>query len=341
MGNTQYYNQYQQAPVQQMTGYQYQQTGYVNQPVQQAVYQQPAQSQQAKSKSGFSYPEQIWSTKNDKQNLCIEDHLSLPRQQEYENGSDKGKLQPMTAHGIFSKFKLTILNYEQHRSVGINIDPKKLKSIELKTQAAELIRMQKQSQSSSDSAQSPAYTVTILGGHANIKGKTPAQAIMEDINNISLLQAQAQYLAANVSKYRGNQSQLDAINDAFTLYNAGQLQAADLPLIIYTDDKVPNKATKDAEGYTNFNSCKITCNFNMNYPIKVEIMNAKVLLNQQGNPDMQSAKDKASYSYQMTLEEWEDAVSTMTEAKRLFEENGYMDRRAVAKQSANINAGRA
>lgn len=317
--------------------YQTQQYGQIiSYPAQQGQQQQH-NTQKPKPKSGYSYPEQIWDAKTGKQAFCIDDHLCYPEAGEYEvNG---GKLQPHAIHGTYSRFQLSILNYEQSRSVKINLDPRKLKALETKTMAAEMIKMERQAKGSSGTAQSPAYTVTILGGHANIKGKTPAQAIMENKDNIQHLQTQYQYLAANVGKFRANQTQLDAITDAFNLYNTGKLQAAELPLILYTDSKVPNK-TPDKDGYVNYVSCDITCNFSMDYPVKVEILNTKARLDQKGNPNLKDSKDMIKLSYQMTLEEWEDAVGTMTGLKEVFEKNGQLDRHQLARYSAGVNAGR-
>ena len=327
--------------------YQYQNYNYAQQgqiisyPVQQqgqaASYQTQPQELKKKPKSGYSYPEQLWSTKTAKQAFCIDDHLCYPEADEYE--AQGGKLQPLALHGAFSKFQLSILNYEQSKSAKINLDPRKLKALETKTMAAEMIKLERQAKGTSGTAQSPAYTVTILGGHANIKGKTPAQAIMEDAANIQHLQAQAQYLSANVGKFRANQSQIDAIADAFNLYNAGKLQAAELPLILYKDSKVPNKVS-DAEGYVNYVSCDITCNFSMDYPIKIDILNTKARLDQKGNPNLKDSKEKVEYSFQMTLEEWEDAVGTMMRLKDTFEQNGQLDRHNLARHSAGVNAGR-
>lgn len=71
---------------------------------------------------------------------------------------------------------------------------------------------------------SAAYTVQLTSG--NMKGKTPAQILMETADGEEakkLLRAQYSFLQKNLSSYPRNQKQMDAILDAVRLFEAGQL----------------------------------------------------------------------------------------------------------------------
>lgn len=68
---------------------------------------------------------------------------------------------------------------------------------------------------------SKAYAVKFFIGE--FRGKTPAQVLTEDPENVDKLLKQKEQLSANVSRYPKNQDQIDAIDEAITLLENGML----------------------------------------------------------------------------------------------------------------------
>lgn len=290
--------------------------------------------QSSKPKSGYSYPEQIFGRQDAQKGFFIEDHLCAPTNEEYEKNG--GSLQPLDLHSKYSKIQISILNYANRKSAAYNIDPKEIEGIRLKTQAItnSLIGQKKYDD---DDSNRPAYTVIIRGGNSKIKGKTPAQAITDDVGNIQLLQQQAAYLNENLAKYPANAQQIQAIQDAFVLYKSGQLKKVDTTFSIYSNGKVPSKEKKDKEGYVKYVLTNIEYNKNMTYPISIEISNMLVQLDQNGIPDTTKKKPLADYTYHLSLEDWGDAVSIIVDTKKDFESEVRKQQRKIAKSAAAQN----
>ena len=68
---------------------------------------------------------------------------------------------------------------------------------------------------------SKAYTVKFFIGE--FRGKTPAQVLTEDPESVDKLLKQKEQLSANVARYPKNQDQIDAIDEAISLYENGML----------------------------------------------------------------------------------------------------------------------
>lgn len=288
---------------------------------------------QAKTKSGFSYPDQIFGRQDTQKGFFIEDHLCAPASEEYQKNG--GSLQPLDLHGKFSKIKISILNYADKKSAAYNISPHEIEGIRLKTQAINNALIGQRTDD--DDNNRPAYTVIIRGGNSKIKGKTPAQAITDDAGNIQLLQQQAAYLNENLAKYPQNAQQLQAIQDAFALYQSGQLKKVDTTFSIYTNGKVPSKAQKDAAGFVKYVLANIEYNKNMKYPVSIKISNMMVQLDQNGNPNMSTSKDRVEYTCNLSLEDWDDAVGIIVDTKRDFESEIRKQQRKIAKSAAAQN----
>ena len=56
---------------------------------------------------------------------------------------------------------------------------------------------------------------------------------------------------------------------------------------------------------------------------------------------MKECANSVRYDFQMSLEDWSDAVETMMCLKESFEAQGRLERHLTAKKCAAINAGRA
>lgn len=286
--------------------------------------------------SGFSYPKQAWDRKNSEKGIFIQDNLAHPAPEEYENRG--GKLQPLSQHSKYSRLKIEILNYANVQSASWNFSPQDIAILNKKAESLVMIdTMKKYKPEASESGL--AYTQIIAGGDPAIKGKTPVQSLMENPQqNYQKLISQTEWLQKNLGKYKTNQDQLNAILQALELYNQGKLATAALPIIIYDQQKVVHQA-KYPEEFVPFASCKIVCNFNMNYPITIAIQNGDVQTIDKTTPNMKTMRNKRDYNYVLSLADWVDAIDYMYITKINFENEAVPEKRAAAVKALLINMG--
>lgn len=127
-----------------------------------------------------------------------------------------------------------------------------------------------------------AYTVKFLAG--NLKGKTPAQIVLENSYDEAkkLLNEQYMYLKKNVDKYPNNQKIMDAIVDANKLNEQGLITSDNVnktktrTFEILKEVPKPNiyapTVINGKELYPT-HSMHIWCNIGSKYPINIEIKN--------------------------------------------------------------------
>ena len=184
--------------------------------------------------------------KNPKECVCVQtnktfficNELAAP---EYTNGSE-----PLTFHhDTFSRFQFVIINEDKKAAtanIGVRAIPgiiRKIQNLYLRetlyakpvgfgqSSVPTVPAMPTTSAPSNGIAQdmpakSLAYTTMITTGC--LKGKTPASLLLEDAKkNKGILISQKKWLETNLSKYPRNKVQIEAIEDALKLYDAGKL----------------------------------------------------------------------------------------------------------------------
>lgn len=312
-----------------------------NQPIQN-VNMQNAQVNQAAQNSNtpviqpqpmkIPHPLEFWVRETSETVLFVEDYLSAPNASEYFGAGGKEYL--MKTHSVFSRFRFNIYKTAEKKYLSYNLLPSLVVGLEKKLDAINVMEMMNTAAPKSEAQQNlpPAYTVAISTG--KYKGETPAGLILktapEQLQQIFTdLESQRNFLQQNVGKYPKNQLQINAINNAFTLYNAQQLTAVDTSaiqsnkIILLDEFKVPNAKQVDQEGLTKIATFKIYYTKGEARPITVEIVNAraKATIHQNGTTtaSMAGAKDIDKAVFNMTLFDFADLIEEMKSQKNTFE----------------------
>ena len=222
---------------------------------------------------GAKYPTQCWSAQNMTSTISLEHELCLPQMND--------KFPPLTMHGLYSRFKLTmtlpakadgkrdVIYYNIRHTDELAYFIQQYRTAKL-LQALQILNIQPAvSQSTSNTQSSPAYTVVF--GSGNKKGKTAAQFLMEG-GDIEELKESAAFYAKNLEKYPNNQAYIDAIDDAIFLYDTGALhqdgdgstaQVNHSSFVLIDEKNKYNASVK--------RDLTVTCVYGDNYPWKFEM----------------------------------------------------------------------
>lgn len=162
------------------------------------------------------YPNEIASIRK-KQTFYVESFLSPMNE-----ASDKDNYFPLMTHGHYSRYSACIIN-EDKKAAAANIPVQEMKQV-LRISDYALHKHFDAVYFGNKEKISPAYTVQFTAG--NLKGKTPAQVLIEDPKNGgATLNGQYEFLKQNLEKYKRNQILMDAIRDAADLLKSGKLNA--------------------------------------------------------------------------------------------------------------------
>lgn len=214
----------------------------------------------------------------------------------------------MFHHNTFSRFNFVIIN-EQNKAATANIPVNKIPGIFKTVQAKSFARFMSPP-TTNEGLDSPAYTVHI--GAGNLKGKTPAGALLENVSNKTLLENQVKWLTDNLQRYPKNQVQIDAINEALKLYERGQLRQSGFTSeqsIIYKTEMRPLIRRKRPNGKCFVYEITIIWHEGMEKPIEFEIKNyyAPVVQRENGllNVMAKEREDEVKNHFSVSLEEWD------------------------------------
>lgn len=148
-------------------------------------------------------------------------------------------------------------------------------------------------------ASSPAYVYRFKMG--NLKGRTPAEILLNDADGAAKLQQMFGYLQQNVNRFRANQQGMDAINDAFNLLNAGKLNADNLSsssdIVLYDASMRSLRSKQRQDGMLLIYTFRIVWSVGAEKPVNVTIENyyAPVMQTPQGLLQINyAARDKST-----------------------------------------------
>lgn len=173
-----------------------------------------------------------------------------------------------------------------------NIPAKEINEVKLKSDIAvkELMTAPTATTNSGtdDFANSPAFTVQLM--LTAFKGRTPGEVLTENpAHKDELIKGRA-WLESNLSKFPANKKQIDAINEALTLLDIGELdgrtsapQATSKILTVY-ERNCKHKSKKDEKGNNLVYSISVTCDPSKDFPFEISVMNcyAPVSTNESG-----------------------------------------------------------
>lgn len=271
------------------------------------------------------YPRQIYSAKRETVILGIDNYLSKP------DGTDK--VPPLEMHSPFSRFVVTIIDKSgaETKTPKANIPAGDVPGIvEIsKLVMLEKLRYESSSSEASEEELSIGYTQQILIG--GFRGKTPADILLENPDDREKLLSTRKFLADKASQYASNKKQVEAIDDAVALFDAGQLKkppGAKRSGVVRVYD-VDHKYMRDTNnlGHRLFYSMSIVCQFGNKYPWEVTIENvfAPGLQGPKGGlvPKMDEKSSSAKCTFRMSDMEWSQLVNRMESDLRYFEGSCY------------------
>lgn len=286
------------------------------------------------------YARQLVEISKSTSKLIVRDHLFAL--------TEKDNVPFLEVFAKYSVYKIDIFNYEGKRSDTANIPLDDLPAIIVHTDLATkyifkavngLDKQEKQeppTKQESDAVtegNSLAFTLKMRMGNNAMKGKTPAQYIMEAADKAQAyetLRKQWSFLKEHVDQYPDNRKMMDAISEAAKLFKDGKLPnhagsiAAksgedNLELKIYTP---PTKYfTTEKNGMKKCYSLEILCYPYKKYPYKVSITNfyAPIHTDEKGmtqilmNQKEKNTETKSSFS--LSEMEWLSILEEMKENK--------------------------
>ncbi len=256
--------------------------------------------------------------------FCAFNELTSPK---CEDGSEP----LMFHHETFSRFHFVLFN-EANNVVTANIPVSEMPGIFSAINEQMLVskiskRIQSQSNSCDDvDTTSAAYNTRIASG--KLKGKTPSAALLESADNEQLLKNQVTWLESNLSKYPKNKEQINAINEALSLYHSGKLVSGAVidvqdKTVIYPGGLRPLVRRKKENGKAFVYQISIYMYEDDKKPIQVTVKNfyAPVIKTEAGlfNVQAKDRENEVEVSFQFTLSEWKWFEHQVETQMRTFE----------------------
>ena len=197
--------------------------------------------------------------------------------------------------------------------------------------------------SSSDNA---AYTVRFTSG--KLKGKSPAEVLLEDPNNKELLNSQYSFLKKNVAKFPKNKEQMDAIVEASKLLNNGKLSEKNVKkaviVPIYAPGFRPLRSRTRDDGKSFIYDIKINWYIDTDNPVVIEVSNfyAPVVQTEAGllNVKVKEKDSENKCKISLSPEAWMDVIYDIKAQMRAFEICNYSNAysAAIAQEKKNKNS---
>ena len=298
------------------------------------------------SNKNIAYPFQVARAIQQKNNeiktLGIDAQLSVP-----DNSADS-KNMPLEMHSGFSRFKVTLIKKTQENSsfVFANIPANDVPFIFEKTKAAiNVLTNGNVNSSAVNDNLSPAYIERFNMG--NLKGKTPAQVLLENPDNKAELIKQGEFLSKNAEKFPANKKMIEAIKDAINLQKNGKLvdTKTDKPsglIEIYNEPMKPLKSKTNEKGYNMVYGIKVICDTSKKLPFYIEIMNcyAPLEVTSTGtlNPKMKEAENIEKFYMNLTEKDWYKIIDRINKTIVNFEMINFKNQFNLATESFFANS---
>lgn len=295
-------------------------------------------------KKDVRYPRQICSAKRETVILSIDNYLSRP--------DETDTVPPLEMHSPFSRFVVTIIDKSgtETKTPKANIPAGDVPGIVEISKLVMLEKMRYESAAQEPSAEelSIGYTQQILVG--GFRGKTPADILLENPDDRDKLLSTRNFLADKAAQYASNKKQVEAIDDAVALFDAGKLKkqsGARRSSAVRVYD-VDHKYMRDtnAAGHRLFYSMSIVCQFGNKYPWEVTIENtfAPGVQGPKGGlvPKMEEKSSYAKCTFRMSDMEWSQIVNRIKSDLQYFESSCYRNlyHEAIAIDNKHRKSGR-
>lgn len=297
------------------------------------------------AKQNINYPFQVASIIQQKngefKTLGIDAMLSTP------NSSDENeKNMPLEMHSGFSRFKVTLIKKSDSSTfLWGNIPANDVAYIYKKTKDAMSVLTNGKVNKPTGEKLSPAYVERF--GMGTFKGKTPAELLLENLNNKAELIKQGEFLNKNADKYPANKKMIAAIKDAINLQKEGKLvnKTVDVPtsiLEIYNEPMKPLRSKTNEKGLNMVYGIKVICDTSKNLPFSIEIMNcyAPLEVTSTGtlNPKMKEAENTEKISMNLSEKDWFATIDRMNKTLINFENVNFQKQFKIAADGYFANA---
>lgn len=278
-------------------------------------------------KSKYKYPKECFVDQKKTGTFYVNCFL-VPANQPLNN-SDTNLEPPLTIYreGL-SRFVFNIINEDKSVTVG-NVPVGDIADIVARTEAIMPLQVSAElDDQTAKATKSKAYTVKFSSG--KLKGRTPAEMLMEDPKNEEVLRNQFDWLKQNLSRYPKNKEQMDAINDAVLLFRNGQLDgkavSATKCYSIYDAPMKPSDGLhKPKENGNRFiYRIQISWNLGAKNPIQIEIVNFFAPVRKDETTGMinvlaSQKEDEKKNVWNMSTRAWNNCLDKMTANMRRFE----------------------
>lgn len=272
------------------------------------------------------YPKEIPAIQSADKTLSINCLLSTP-DYDIENTNRKVPA-PYAMHAGYSRFVITLISFNNGKKFTIaNIPAQDIKYISKKTDIALQVLTTLPRKQFSKPNLSTAYTQKLFLGP--FKNCTPAEVLLDNPNNMAeLLKIKSMLEENDPSKYKRNQLQINAINEALSLLEKGSLlNTADTTnydeIEIYSENFKALESRRDENGYCLIYHIQILCRPSDNNPFVVSIKNyyANVEKSNNGGSKVEASNAKNVQELKMNIPEkdWINTVSRMVDTLNLFE----------------------
>ncbi len=267
------------------------------------------------------YAKQVIAIKHDKNTLGVDNYMYAPTDQDLKDGASH----PWEIHGKYSRFVFTLIERASKSFASFNVNALDIPKLLLDSIYFNNKSLERNKVASTDSGAanlSPAYSYKITMGA--FKGKSPAEVLLEDPKNKEALEKTKGVLVENVQKYPTNQKGIDAIHEAISLLEKGELKAVASENASPTKFEFYNKmkiTPSKEDGFVEVKTISISYNPLMRMPINITIMNclAPPIKNAKIGADMKAAKNKKNISMFMGMDEWIEVISQIDMVKRIWE----------------------
>ena len=227
------------------------------------------QKQNNKPIKDTDYPRQIFKAGRAKMVFSVENYFSPPKTED--------TIPPLQMHSKHSRILLTIIDISGEKTLTpkANIPARDIAGIIEKSRAA-IIRKFGASVPEGMENTSSAYTQVISMG--KFKDRTPADVLLNSPDEKDELLRTKDFLTSKMEQYPKNKIQINAIENALTLFEKGDLiqsgsevKMTGSSLIYDVNHKYMNYKNKD--GYTLFYAITINCDYANRYPWSIAITN--------------------------------------------------------------------
>lgn len=274
----------------------------------------------------MKYPNQVCAIKRKDKTLGVDAQLFLP--------GEKDNIYPLEMHSGYSRFVFTIIDKS---SEGTIITPKaNIPAVEIpyvfeRTRLAMNVlftnNISSEAAPSDVFGNSSAYTVKL--SDKKFRGMSPAEVLLANSENCTELERIKKWLYNNLAKYPNNAKQIEAIENAITLNEIGELRKEDSPtssdrdpIVLYSSEK-KFMSSKNSKGYNRIYEISVVCDPEKKYPFILNIMNCYAPVEDfsggQKRIKVSAAEDMIKSSLMLTDKEWYGLIDRTLTTLKLFE----------------------